>query len=218
MPPRTIVLAALAALVLALAALASGCGGSSGNSGVAALDDQSSTSDDTNDSSGSGSGSSSSNSASDDPQDAALKWARCMRKNGVDVPDPEVNGGRITMRARAGTATSGVTPDSAKFRAAQKKCGTPFGNARPPQMSEADRAEFQDALLAFAKCMREHGVNMPDPKFGQGAGGGVFQFGGPGSGIDPQSPRFQAAQKACDPIMQKLRDKIGAPTTTNGPQ
>jgi hypothetical protein len=215
MPKRTPVLAALAALVLTVAALASGCGSSSNDSGVASLGGGESSS---GGSGNSGSGSSSSSSASQDPQDAALKWARCMRKNGVDVPDPQVNGGRLTIRARGGATTLGVRPDSAKFRAAQQKCGTPFGNARPPQLSEADRQEFQSAMLAFAKCMRNHGVDVPDPKFGQG--GGTFQIGGPGSGIDPSSPRFQAAQKACDPIMQKLRDKNGGsgPSTTKGPQ
>ena len=41
--------------------------------------------------------------------------------------------------------------------------------------------------LAFAKCMRAHGVpDFPDPN-GQGA-----QIG-PSSGIDPSSPQFQAA-------------------------
>jgi hypothetical protein len=40
---------------------------------------------------------------------------------------------------------------------------------------------------AFAKCMRAHGVpNFPDP----GGQGGQL---GPGSGIDPNSPKFTAA-------------------------
>jgi len=210
MPPRTVLLAALAAFAIAFAVLASGCGSSSSDSGVAALDDRSSGDSDGN----SSKATSSSGSANGDPQEAALKWARCMRKNGVDVPDPEVNGGRITMRARGGAKTFALGPDSEKFRAAQKKCGTPFGNARPPQMSEADRQEFEDALLAFAKCMREHGVDMPDPKFQQG--GGVFQMGGPG--INADSSHFQEAQKACEPIMQKIRDKIGEPGQTRSAQ
>jgi hypothetical protein len=41
--------------------------------------------------------------------------------------------------------------------------------------------------LAFAKCMQTHGVpNFPDPD------GHAGQLG-PGSGIDPSSPQFQAA-------------------------
>jgi hypothetical protein len=47
--------------------------------------------------------------------------------------------------------------------------------------------------LKFSQCMRAHGVtNFPDP----GAGGGI-QIGGPGSNLNPRSPSFQAAQRAC---------------------
>lgn len=42
--------------------------------------------------------------------------------------------------------------------------------------------------VSFAQCMRKHGVsNYPDP------GSGSIS----GAGINPQSPAFQAAQKAC---------------------
>ena len=47
--------------------------------------------------------------------------------------------------------------------------------------------------LVFANCMRSHGVpNFPDP----GGGGGGFSFK-VGSGVNPQSPAFQTAQKDC---------------------
>jgi hypothetical protein len=49
-----------------------------------------------------------------------------------------------------------------------------------------------DQALQFSKCMRAHGVtHFPDP----GSGGGI-QIA-PGSGLNPRSPAFQAAQKAC---------------------
>ena len=45
--------------------------------------------------------------------------------------------------------------------------------------------------LAFANCMRAHGVpSFPDPK----AGGGGFDLG---EGINPQSPAFKSARLAC---------------------
>jgi hypothetical protein len=59
----------------------------------------------------------------------------------------------------------------------------------------------QDALLKYAACMRENGVNMADPTFdadGNPSGGGFGQ----GSGIDPRSDAFQAAQKACGDLLQ----------------
>ena len=48
--------------------------------------------------------------------------------------------------------------------------------------------------LAYAQCMRTHGVpNFPDPN----AQGGFSIQGSPGSGLDPGSASFQAADKAC---------------------
>ena len=44
--------------------------------------------------------------------------------------------------------------------------------------------------IAFASCMRAHGINIPDP----GSGGGGIQLP---AGANPQSPGFQSAQKAC---------------------
>jgi len=45
--------------------------------------------------------------------------------------------------------------------------------------------------LEFAKCMRAHGVsNFPDP-----GGGGSVQI--QGTGLNPQAPAFQTAQRDC---------------------
>jgi hypothetical protein len=49
---------------------------------------------------------------------------------------------------------------------------------------------------AFAACMRSHGVaNFPDPS----SGGGINI--GPRSGINPDSPQFQSAQRACQKLL-----------------
>jgi hypothetical protein len=192
---RTAMLAAvLAVLLLAVAAVASGCGSSSSDEGVAELDDATSTTsenDETDDSA-----------ANDeqDPEEAALAWAKCMREHGVDVPDPEVGeGGRLTIRPGAGRRLGDI--DSDAFRKARNACGSPFGSADPPALSDEQREQLQETMLAFAKCMREHGVDMPDPDFS--GGGGVFRVGGgPGKGIDPDDPTFQKAQEACQEILE----------------
>jgi hypothetical protein len=62
-------------------------------------------------------------------------------------------------------------------------------------------ADSQEALLDYAACMRENGVDMADPTFdadGNATGGG---FGG-NSDIDPQSDAFQTAQTACGDLLQ----------------
>lgn len=59
-------------------------------------------------------------------------------------------------------------------------------------------ANYQ-ARLAYAKCMRSHGVNVPDPSPNGGAAAGA---GGPGAGAGGfralrNSPNFQSASTAC---------------------
>jgi hypothetical protein len=62
------------------------------------------------------------------------------------------------------------------------------GSSDKPKAHDAASAQ----ALKFSNCMRAHGVsNFPDP----GAGGGIKLV--PGSGLDPQSPSFQSAQRAC---------------------
>ena len=66
-----------------------------------------------------------------------------------------------------------------------------------------------DQMLKFAQCMRDHGVDFPDPVF---SGGGMsIQVGGAeAGGIDPTSKVFQAAQEACakEPARRRLRSSM----------
>ena len=51
-------------------------------------------------------------------------------------------------------------------------------------------------MLKFAQCMRSHGVpKFPDPK-----AGGLLKLGSK-SGVDPNTPAFQAAQKTCQKLV-----------------
>jgi hypothetical protein len=36
--------------------------------------------------------------------------------------------------------------------------------------SGSSKADFREAALGHARCMREHGIDFPDPKFGPGGG------------------------------------------------
>jgi hypothetical protein len=67
-----------------------------------------------------------------------------------------------------------------------------FGNITPQQ-----RQEFQDAFVKFSACMRQHGVDLPDPV----RGGAARSRQGParaGARIEKASPTTQAAMKACE--------------------
>jgi hypothetical protein len=184
---RMTLLAVIATAFLAF--VASGCGSSdSSDEGVAALD--------TGAAAAAGE-TQTTEQAEQDPQEAALEWAQCMREQGVDVPDPKVeSGGRITIRPGAGAR---VDRGGEKFREAIEACGSPLGNARP-RLTEEQREQLEETMLEFAKCMREQGIDFPDPDF---SGGGVFRAG-PGGKFDPDDPDFQRAQQECEPILQEL--------------
>lgn len=72
-------------------------------------------------------------------------------------------------------------------------CGGSGASGATGTSAKASASEF----LQFSKCMRAHGVpSFPDPP-DPSAGGGIRI--GPGSGLNPRSPAFQAAQKTCRP-------------------
>jgi hypothetical protein len=134
--------------------------------------------------------------AAKDPQQAALDFARCMRQHGIDMPDPEVDDkGRIKMRIGAGGP--GSRPDPKKLEAAQQACGNLLGGGDGDR--QIDPAE-RDAMVAFARCMREHGIDMPDP-----TGDGLVMRRDDDGGPDPEAEEFQEAERACDHHLANLR-------------
>jgi hypothetical protein len=74
--------------------------------------------------------------------------------------------------------------------AALAACGSSANSAK------STGAKSASAGIKFSDCMRAHGLaNFPDPS----AGGGI-QINS-SSGLDPQSPAFQSAQKACSNLL-----------------
>jgi hypothetical protein len=126
-------------------------------------------------------------SSKQEAQKAALEFARCMRQHGIDMPDPQFNGNGITQgfTARRG----GKGPDDPKFKAAQQACNKYLPNGGQPTKPNLQE---QQQMLAFARCMRQHGIDVPDP----GASGGIEVKGRPGT-VNPDSPKFKAAEQAC---------------------
>jgi hypothetical protein len=171
----------LASVVLVLA----GCGGSSSSPGVAHL--SSSTS-----SSSSASGGDSSPESSASAQQKMVKFSQCMRTHGEpEFPEPTEGGIRIQNHNG-----HGPNPESSRFQAAEKACSKYAPSKVAP--SPAEQAKMQEGALKFSACMRSHGVpNFPDPEFHSGGGGVRVRIGGKGSGIDPNSPQFKAAQRTC---------------------
>ncbi len=121
---------------------------------------------------------------------AMLRFAACMRDHGVNMPDPTFSegGARVEMREDKGS-----DPDTQ--RKAEQACQKYMDQVKPPSVSPDQEKKMREAALKNAQCMRDHGIDMPDPQFGEG--GRMTQRIGKESGIDPTSQEFQDAMKAC---------------------
>jgi hypothetical protein len=112
-----------------------------------------------------------------------VKFAQCMRENGVEVPDPEPGKG-VQMRF-----TGGVTRE--QVQKAMEACrewapeGATGGGAADPQRAEQMRK--------YAQCMRDNGVEaFPDPS------GNGFQVDRSVS----EDSDYKAAEQACAKELQ----------------
>jgi hypothetical protein len=147
----------LAASAAALALTVAGCGGSGDSK------------------------SSSSGSNSNPTLEQAVKYAQCMRENGVtNFPDPDKNG-RFMIAA-------GVDNKSPQAKKAQQACKS----QEPPGIQDdpAQRAHDQQEWLKWAQCMRKNGVpDIPDPQDGR--------LLVPRDRINTNSPQFKKALNAC---------------------
>jgi hypothetical protein len=182
----------LLAVVLALAA---GCGGRSQHPGIATAGG------------GASAGASPSPTASLDPEDAARRFAQCMRDHGVDVPDPDSGGGGPQIQIRASASTN---VDSAVQACQQYMPSGKMGASMSPE--ELERAR------QFAQCMRDHGVDIPDPD--PNGGGGIRIQKGTGSGgkggVSPDDPTFKAAMEACQDKLPGKNGRDGGPGFVTG--
>jgi len=129
-----------------------------------------------------------------DAQQAALDFAKCMREHGIDMPDPQFDGdGGGTFTAGA----EGAPADKSKLDAAQQACQSYLDKVKssspPPDPAKVE--EEKQRMLDFAQCMRDHGIDFPDPQISTDGGGLQVQLGGPG--LDPNSPGFKEANDAC---------------------
>jgi len=117
------------------------------------------------------------------------KFAACVRSHGEpNFPDPNAQG-QFSMSA---VTTGGIDPRAPQLGQAVQACEKDLPKSGPTAVSPATQAQARQQLLQFSACMRSHGVpTFPDPP----PGGQAIRIL-PGSGIDTQSPQYQAATAA----------------------
>jgi hypothetical protein len=175
-----------ALLGVAAALLLGGCGGDAGGAEVASAGGTAATAAPTEES-------------EQDQDEQALAFAECLRENGLDVPDPEPG----QRGGFGGFGALGEDVDEETVRAAMDACR----DLAPTFDRERDLTpEQQEQLLELTECLREQGIDVPDPGAG-GFGGG----GGGGGGLgDVDREALDAAREAC-------RDVLDLPAPTGAP-
>ncbi len=183
------VLHVIAALTLVLAA----CGGSDAD-GVATLDSTTTTVG-TSDADGA--------SVAERDEQRLLAFAACMRDNGIeDFPDPRLNAdGSVDFGAdqRPFADVEEEVAEAAFEACADELAGVSFA----PGGENFDLTAIEDAFVDFAACMREQGIDMPDPDFSSfllGGDGGISPFGD----IDFEDLDVLAAAEECRDVFTGL--------------
>lgn len=135
-------------------------------------------------------GGASPSSAGKSDDEKRLAFVDCLRDHGVDI-QMSADGRRsmVRVQGRPGDAASKQTfgdggPDDpdGPFATCRRQTGW-----APTPPTAAEQAQMRDRALRMARCMRSHGVDMPDP-----APDGRTMLRIPGD-----SPTFQAAARAC---------------------
>jgi hypothetical protein len=221
MSSRRRTIAASIACVVTLTGFAAACGSaaSKGND-VASLGTEGPATTGTGATDGSGSPTSS----SVDPQEAFVEFTKCMRENGIDLPDPQLvhaspagsagdgpvvvaGGPVIAANSADGPSTgavgpAGIDPSSDEYKAANEICQPILDNAIGEiKIDPAVEAEQRANMLAFAKCMREQGIDFPDPVFSSNGGVSINNDDAGGAGPAPDSEAFQKANQACADLL-----------------
>ncbi|WP_127504518.1 hypothetical protein [Actinoplanes solisilvae] len=126
-------------------------------------------------------------------EDAPIKFAQCMREQGLTwFPDPDTNGRTIVKTPK--------DLDPKKFDAAREACKEFAPDGGDP--GEMDPAMLEMARK-MAKCMRENGVpDFPDP---QPNGSISLDRGKLGTG--PGEPAFDKAQEKCSQYLPEGRQE-----------
>lgn len=118
---------------------------------------------------------------------AAVQYAQCLRDNGYQVPDPTFN--------EDGLPVYGEIPGLVKgpeFDQIRQSCGESL-NAALVAAGVPNRKEVNtDELLGFARCMREHGIDVPDPTVGEPLAIPKSAF---------TAPAWAPAKQACESLL-----------------
>jgi hypothetical protein len=136
-------------------------------------------------------GSSSTTAATATRQNGALAYAHCMHSHGVpNFPDPTAGGGNDKQAIVSALQAVG----NSQAQAAQTACTHVNGGSPGTRQSATQSQARTAAMLAFARCIRDHGFpRFPDPT----SNGQLTHEMVAGAGINLHQPAVLEAGDAC---------------------
>jgi hypothetical protein len=122
------------------------------------------------------------------------------------VPMRRAASGRILGAALLGAALLGAAyATTALAQVATLATPGPEADAsQPPAVS----SDGQEGVLRFVACLREEGIDVPDPRFG--LDGTILADAAAFAALDVRSPEFLDAVEACDDILAALQPELDA--------
>ncbi|WP_314615168.1 hypothetical protein [Streptomyces stackebrandtii] len=118
--------------------------------------------------------------------DQALEHRKCLREQGLDVPEPKPG------EEGVGLTIGGDGMSKEKMEKAFKACRDKGGAGMGKELTQADK----DKMIAYAGCMRKNGYAMPDPTFGEGGSVSAARPIPQGA----EAKKFEKANKACESV------------------
>lgn len=134
-----------------------------------------------------------------DAEQAMLAITQCLRDGGIDVGDPIIdNNGNPQLPPfsfQTGGPGNDVDPEAEMkaMEAVMTVCQHHLDGVVFDGTEQGNMAEVEDTFVAYAECMRNHGIDMPDPDF---SAGGIVDLGT----MDAGGNTYEAAHADCKDV------------------
>ena len=129
----------------------------------------------------------------------AIQFVECMRVHGFNVIDPVLHAdGTINWEPIKGSLGQ-LDKKNVKLRKAYDECLPLLEKVTVSKGPEKeDPTELKENLLHFAECLRDKGLNVPDPDFTDETKRGYKEFL---AGLNTSNPKVQRSLDECQGVV-----------------
>jgi hypothetical protein len=134
-----------------------------------------------------------------DAEEAMLAVTQCLRDGGIDIGDPVIdengNPQLPPISFQSGDPGDEVDPEAEMLAMEEvmANCQHHLEGVVLDGVEHGNLVEMEDTFVAYAQCMRDHGIDMPDPEFSDD---GFIDLGSPDAGDEG----YQAAHAECKEV------------------